>query len=514
MWNGMPSRALCRSRQCIFAAVLAAALCIVFVPANVRAQGPESWEALRDRAASYFEAGDLERAIAAQQRVVEIAKTKFSSDDSRLALALLEQAIFLRKLGRHDEAIDVLKKVIQAKGVGSEYVAEAYMGLGLIEMDLGDLTAAENYFGKARETLAPDRDNPRLLLLYAGLRKEQANYKSAEALYKRAIHVLTKDPRGMFLELSIAYNNLALMYEKDNNYVLGVSYFKKAIDVARKHLPAGHPGVVTTLTNLGSLYRAMGRYDEARRYLVEAQVLAEQRFGPESIHVASALDHLCLLQRDEEDYDLAARTCERALAIRKKVNGEDSAAYLNTLGNAADVWVKQGKTIRAGRAYETVLKRARAQYGEDSPKLVRAYNDMGAYLHQNGHLEEAETWLRKALSLLKRDAGADPLREAAIRGNLANVYRDRKQYKAALQEYQAVLKLRRDLLGENHVTVVHTLVDMGVLYHRQGRPDDAQRYYQQALRAAEAGLWPEHPQVLLIRQYLAALKAGKGVPGE
>ena len=514
MWNGMPSRALCRSRQYMFAAVLAAALCIVFVPANVRAQGPESWEALRDRAVEQDNSGDIASALATQKKVVAIAKTRFSSDDPRLALEMLNLASMLRDVGRYNEANTTLQEVLDLPGARSTYRAKAYIALGVLALDLGDLINAEKYLAKASEISKSGNDSIRLILLTAELRNAQGKYTEAEKLYLDVINTLEPEPQGLFAELSTAFNNLALLLKMQGRFLQAEQFFKKAIVVDQHNPHEGVKGRLVTLANLGSLYRAMGRYDEARRYLVEAQVLAEQRFGPESIHVASALDHLCLLQRDEEDYDLAARTCERALAIRKKVNGEDSAAYLNTLGNAADVWVKQGKTIRAGRAYETVLKRARAQYGEDSPKLVRAYNDMGAYLHQNGHLEEAETWLRKALSLLKRDAGADPLREAAIRGNLANVYRDRKQYKAALQEYQAVLKLRRDLLGENHVTVVHTLVDMGVLYHRQGRPDDAQRYYQQALRAAEAGLWPEHPQVLLIRQYLAALKAGKGVPGE
>ena len=508
----MPSRVLCR--QCTLAVVLAAALCIVFVPVDVRAQGPESWEALRDRAASYFEAGDLERAIAAQERVVEIAKAQFSPDDPRLVRELLNQAIILRDVGRPDEAVNVLERLLRLGGVGKSYQVEAYMLSALIALDSGKLTSAENFLRKAEELVGRDEEKPRLNLLYADLRKKQGRHDEAERLFRNVIRQLEVSPQGRYDELFDAYGNLALMYHQQDRFVPAEKYYKKAEEIARRQFAPGSNDHLVILRNLGSLYRAMGRYDEARRYLVEAQVLAEQRFGPESIHVASALDHLCLLQRDEEDYDLAARTCERALAIRKKVNGEDSAAYLNTLGNAADVWVKQGKMIRAGRAYETVLKRARAQYGEDSPKLVRAYNDMGAYLHQNGHLEEAETYLQKALTLLTRDAGADPLREAAIRGNLANVYRDRKQYKAALQEYQAVLQLRQKLLGENHVTVVHTLVDMGVLYHRQGKRREAQRYYQQALRAAETGLWPEHPQVILIRQYLAALKAGKGVPGE
>ncbi len=512
MRNAMPRWVLCRSRQCMFAAIWAVVLCVVFVPANVHAQGAESWEALRDRAASYYEEGDLERAIATQERVVEIAKAQFSPDDPRLVLSLLNQGALLYNFGRYSGAISSLNEVLRLQGLSRKYRAKAYMALGRIEIDQGGLANAESYLDKARKLLSPnDDDSPRLTILSGDLRTKQGRHDDAVALYKDAIRILENDPRGRYEKLVIGYNNLALAYENSNRFSLAEEFYKKADTVAKKYLT---PGSSIVLVNLGSLYRAMGRYDEARRYLVEAQVLAEQRFGPESIHVASALDHLCLLQRDEEDYDLAVRTCERALAIRKKVNGEDSAAYLNTLGNAADVWVKQGKMIQAGRAYEEVLKRAQAQYGEDSPKLVRAYNDMGAYLHQNGHLKEAETYLQKALTLLKQSSGAEPLREAAIRGNLANVYRDRKQYKAALREYQSALSLQRKLLGDNHVTVVHTLVDMGVLYHRQGKRREAQRYYQQALRAAEAGLWPEHPQVLLTRQYLAALKAGKGVPGD
>ncbi len=70
------------------------------------------------------------------------------------------------------------------------------------------------------------------------------------------------------------------------------------------------------------------------------------------------------------------------------------------------------------------------------PDYGNPYNDIGVYLMQQGKLEEAVTWLKKAMQALRYDHPEFP------HVNMATIYEMRGLWPLALEAYQRALSLR------------------------------------------------------------------------
>ena len=83
--------------------------------------------------------------------------------------------------------------------------------------------------------------------------------------------------------------------------------------------------------------------------------------------------------------------------------------------------------------------------------------------------------------------------------NLAALYRSQGRYEEAEPLYQQALAMTRKLLGEEHPSVATSLNNLAALYRSQGRYEEAEPLYQQALEIAEQVLGKNHPNTNIIR---------------
>ncbi|NEO61572.1 MAG: tetratricopeptide repeat protein, partial [Moorea sp. SIO4G2] len=79
------------------------------------------------------------------------------------------------------------------------------------------------------------------------------------------------------------------------------------------------------------------------------------------------------------------------------------------------------------------------------------------------------------------------------------------RYSEAEPLYQQALKLRKQLLGENHPDVATSLNNLAGLYDNQGRYSEAEPLYRQALKIAVQQLGENHPNTQTISRSLSRL---------
>jgi tetratricopeptide (TPR) repeat protein len=85
--------------------------------------------------------------------------------------------------------------------------------------------------------------------------------------------------------------------------------------------------------------------------------------------------------------------------------------------------------------------------------------------------------------------------------NLAGLYRAQGRYDEAEPLYRQALELSRELLGERHPDVATSLNNLAYLYQSQGRYDEAEPLYRQALELSRELLGsaiPMLPPALII----------------
>jgi protein O-mannosyl-transferase len=154
-----------------------------------------------------------------------------------------------------------------------------------------------------------------------------------------------------------------------------------------------------------------------------------------------------------------------------------------------------------------------ADKAKDNPKSAQALQAYAVALYATGDLQKAKTEYEAQLALNPKDA--------TLRNNLGNVYRDLGDYQKAVDSYQAAIKLdaknvnaytnlanlyiytlnKKDLGVQTYQTALKNLPDnqelqvlLGIAYEQSDDKDNARATYQKVLNqnpnnaAASAGL--------------------------
>ena len=89
---------------------------------------------------------------------------------------------------------------------------------------------------------------------------------------------------------------------------------------------------------------------------------------------------------------------------------------------------------------------------------------------------------------------------------MASLYDSQGKYNEAEPLYQQALALRQKLLGDDHPDVASSLNNLAGLYKSQGRYNEAEPLYQQALNILEQRLGVNHPHTIIVRGNLEYLR--------
>ena len=135
--------------------------------------------------------------------------------------------------------------------------------------------------------------------------------------------------------------------------------------------------------------------------------------------------------------------------------------------------------------------------------LSRFYQGQGAY-------EEAKPWLEQCLSLSQKRLGQSHLYVAASLVNLAALYRSQGRYKEAEPLFLQALEMFKRLLGQEHPDVAQSLNNFAGLYKSQGKYEEAAPLFLEALEMRKRLLGQEHPDVAQSLNNLAGLYESQG----
>jgi len=73
--------------------------------------------------------------------------------------------------------------------------------------------------------------------------------------------------------------------------------------------------------------------------------------------------------------------------------------------------------------------------------------------------------------------------------NLAGLYESQGKYDEAEPLYVECLRMRREVLGDNHPDTLSSMNNLAVLYKSQGKYDEAEPLYVECLRYDEEKCW-------------------------
>ncbi len=161
-------------------------------------------------------------------------------------------------------------------------------------------------------------------------------------------------------------------------------------------------------------------------------------------------------------------------------------------------WMRYWQPISSqnnpGESYQTSLDKLK-QSEPDVQRIARLADIIGWFLRDMGFYSGALPFTEQSLKLRENLLGENHPDIADCVHNFAELYRAQKNYDRAEPLYQRALRIRENSFGRESAEVARILHDMAEFFHDQKKYPKALDYYQQALNISEKVLKPNDPAI-------------------
>jgi tetratricopeptide (TPR) repeat protein len=253
-----------------------------------------------------------------------------------------------------------------------------------------------------------------------------------------------------------------------------------------------------------------GKYNEAISLAEKALAIRKKVLGENHLDTATSLNNLAELYRSQGRYSEAEPLYKQALAIYKAQLGDNHPDTAKSLSNLAGLYESQGRYSEAEPLYKQALAIYKAQLGDNHPDTATSLNNLALLYKSQGRYAEAEPLFKQALAIKKAQLGDNHPDTASILDNLAGFYESQGRYSEAEPLSKQALAIRKAQLGDNHPDTANSLNNLAGLYESQGRYSEAEPLLKQALAIRKAQLGDNHPDTAGSLNSLAELYRSQG----
>ena len=197
-------------------------------------------------------------------------------------------------------------------------------------------------------------------------------------------------------------------------------------------------------------------------------------------------------------------------------NGEVNGNVITLQHTSDQTYFSEASLLFSVEQLEDSLAKAITQWGAENPKVAPFYSQVGiAYVDRlrNGKSVDREQEVIKAEEVLKKAIGLQSEPSTVLAdslNNLALLYYAQGRYEEAELLYQQALQLKQELLGDRHPDVATSFNNLAELYRAQGRYEEAEQLFRQALQLRQELLGDRHPAVATSFNNLAELYRAQG----
>jgi tetratricopeptide (TPR) repeat protein len=378
------------------------------------------------------------------------------SDISRLAFRLCE---FLRSTGARGEFVITLARLVlqldrNAAGDAPTY-GPALSLIGVVCLERGELQAARDHLQAAFEMgqasgcdaaeLARRRYN------YAKVLMAQEEIEAGRALLETAL----REARAAFGPASPEalpfLHAVAEAHEEYGDVRQAWRLTREALALEKRLYGANDLRITTSLNALGWLHLRQGDSAAAEPLLRESIALLSQAYGPDHAYLSIPLANLALALTRADRHEEALPFAQESARLAALHHGGISDEAAGRVGVWATILQRSGRLDEAHSRFREAVHIARErahQLGrEGSLPLAMALSNLGLFLYECGHSQQAVEPLREALGLQDQISGEGSRPWAVPAFNLASVLREfedsRAEGEALAARAQAVLTRER-----------------------------------------------------------------------
>lgn len=522
--------------------VVGALVCAFIISVEVR-KGPHSRTWASGPAANTVHADnfdpDSEESYLAQVRAAEIngpeipylvsmlhnlagfyeRKGRYAESESvqRRALAIWEKAPGQNQrkvMSCHLE----LAALFSAQGKTSQANDEQNIALGLAKVLLGPSLSDIDNFARGAGGDRVNYSDPFGAALeaqsLARVFQKHGDFATAERLYKYALNTFDKFQSGQSsLQLS-SLQGLAVLYREQGNSE-EAAVMQKRLDATAQslrgtvnqaevdqllsssaeallHSPLTAKDLETLkkLKDVAAVSRM--RLNEKKAEPVARRILQleEKQWGSDSPKLAEYLKNLIDIESSLGHLASAKALCNRYLAIASQSASPslpnevapESEQVASVLSMLASVFDREKNFAEAIKTEKQSLAMRLKTGGPDQWVVGESYSRLGNFSSQANQFAEAEEFYLKGISICEK---FDTPGASGVMCNLARFYLDRGSYAKSEVLYKRSCDLQLKQHGPDDPMLALATSDMGLLFYRQGKYEEALSRYSQALSVLE-----------------------------
>ena len=294
---------------------------------------------------------------------------------------------------------------------GAQFIEEMLQGVGPSVVQGRDTTLLREILDRTAGRVGEDlKDQPEveaeLRQVIGKAYQALGEYDKAEAMLREALRIRRELFGNEHPDVATALYWLAAVRGDRADYAGAESMFREALAMRRRMLGDEHPDVARSLDGLGTkltYHDALPGPGPAARGESATERTAS-RAGPANgpSPILDGLAGMLLMQGDEAG---AERLCREALAMRRKLFGNEHPAVVEALRNLGGLLALRGNYTEAGLLCREALMTRRTLFGPEHPAVAGSLIDLAGVLSRRGDYAEAETLAREALAMQRKLLG-------------------------------------------------------------------------------------------------------------
>ena len=266
---------------------------------------------------------------------------------------------------------------------------------------------------------------------------------------------------------------------------------------------------------IGNAYMNLALFTEAEPQLERALELRRRVQGPDDRETQLTAQSLADVYIQLGKYEKAEPLVNKEVEVLQRGRGENDPATLAALGQLVNLMAeRRGDFSRAEILAARVLDLSVRTHGPEAPETVKAMNSLATEYTNDGKYAQAEPLYKKAIELHRRQLGPDHPDTLTNINNLGVIYRQEGKYAEAEVQIKTALEARRRLEGDQHLDTIASMNSLALLYQAEGKYDAAEGLLRQALDASRKAMGPEQQNTLGVMNNLADLYARQNRPAE
>ena len=272
--------------------------------------------------------------------------------------------------------------------------------------------------------------------------------------------------------------------------VLEIEDWQRLAKVASKDRPTLLR--VRRLNEQGAKLIEKGLSGKAEKPLREALAINKKVLGEDHPNTATSYNNLAACLEEQSKHVEALTLYRQALKINQKALSEGHAGMATSYGNVAHCLDNQGKYNEAVVLHQMALAIRQKALGEGHPDTATSYNNLAACLDHLGRYAEALPLYRLALPIRQKVLGEGHRDTADSYNNLASCLNTLGKHAEALDHSRRALAIRRKALGEGHPDTAVSFNNLASCLDDQGKHAEALPLYLKALAIRQVVLTEDH----------------------